>query len=647
MIRRLIQLVLDANAAKKLEREVDRSMGRIARESESKMKVAFRRIGLAVAAAFSVRAVTRFAREMLRLGSSAEETASKFGTVFGQERAAELDGFLDRFARIAGLTRTEGREMLANFGAIFQGAGLAADASADLSEQAVRMAADFQSFHDIPIAETFAAIRSGATGEAEPLKRLGIILRAVDVDTLALANSNKTLAKDLTEQERVVARMQLIYEKAGVAVGDLARTQDSTANRVRNLTTWFRQLREDLAIGLLPVFRLAVIEIGNASGLFDGLSGAVQGLTVWIRENLAAIRDWGVAVVRVAQATIETVRFMARMVINSFDVIGTSLALWLAGARQDVARLVNSVIEGFNKIPGVDIEFRMNQLTPEEFAEQQRLLQEDIAGNAADMADALGDLAESYRDVGRAAVEAATGQREAASVPPPAPVVPPPTPGGDGEDDDELEEANARFLRRLETQARAAEAAKKFRDKEMQELRDAAVPVAQEMTAAFETFFLSAATGFEAQGGIWAAAGDAAREAGAAIVSGLVAGRAEEQIAQGTAALASGLWPPNPAAIAASLKHFAAAALFKAIPGAIAGRGGGSGVGGGGSIPRGALGTSVPGTRDVPGPEIHVYLDQLSPADPRFQRVVLGAVQNAQERFGPSVRVNLHPRSSA
>lgn len=649
MIKRLIQLVLDQAAALKLEKEVDKSMGRIARDSESKLTKAFKRIGAAVIAAFSVRAIVGFSREMLRLGSNAEQTAGKFDAVFGSARAAQLDGFLDRFGRLAGLTRTEGREMLANFGAVFQGAGLAVDASAELSERAVQLAADFQAFHDVPIAETFTAIRSGATGQAEPLKRLGIVLRAVDVDQRALLNSGKENAKQLTEQERVVARMQLIFEKAGAAVGAMERELDTVSARVIRLSTWFRQLREDLAVGLLPVFRVAVIEIGNASGFFDGATAAVQRLTVWIQENLQAIRDWGVVVVRTVQASVETIRFMGRMVINAFDVVGTSLALTWLHIRERFAGLVNFVIEGVNKLPGVDIEFRMNQMTPEEFREQQRLLVADIAGDASDMADALGDLAESYREVGRAAFAAATGQTAALDVPAPepdvaphvAPAAAPTVEEGGGPDD----EASARWKRQMDALAAAEEAARRFREGELQKLNDAASAVAGGMTDAFTAFFEATAHGFQGQGDVFASAVEAARGAGAAIVGALVEGRAETEMALGTAALASGMWPPNPAAIAAATKHFAAAAMFKAIPGIVRGGVGGFGGGGGASVPLGAIGTSMPGTPRPMGPEVHIYLDPLSPGDERFQRVVMGASQNARERFGENVRVNIHPRT--
>src|SRR5690606_30023226 len=159
------------------------------------------------------------------------------------------------------------------------------------------------------------------------------------------------------------------------------------------------------------------------------------------------------------------------------------------------------------------------------------------------------------------------------------PPVPPPTPSSGGKDGltDEEQAANARFLRGLERIAAAEAAAREFREGELKKLEQAAGRVAGGMTDAFQTFFEATPTGFAGQGDIFASAAEAARGAGAAIVEALVSGRAEAEMAAGTAALAAGLWPPNPAALAAATKHFAAAALFRAIPGAIRGGFGGGG----------------------------------------------------------------------
>src|SRR5690606_11525011 len=115
-------------------------------------------------------------------------------------------------------------------GAILQGLGASIEEKAENTETIISLAADFASFHNRSIEETFTAIRAGITGESEPLKRFGIVLRANEVDARAMAMAGKANAESLTEWERVQARLNIILEQSGVAVGDLERTQNSVQN---------------------------------------------------------------------------------------------------------------------------------------------------------------------------------------------------------------------------------------------------------------------------------------------------------------------------------------------------------------------------------------------------------------------------------
>jgi hypothetical protein len=123
---------------------------------------------------------------------------------------------------------------------------------------------------------------------------------------------------------------------------------------------------------------------------------------------------------------------------------------------------------------------------------------------------------------------------------------------------------------------------------------------------------------------------------GAAIVESLIQGRAEEQMAAGTAALASGTWPPNPAAIKAAALHFAAAAAYRAIPGAIraAGRGGASS-----GMPNMASTTLPTSQVERMGPDIKIYLDGVDPRNPRHQSLLSQTMQEYRERTGGRITV--------
>jgi hypothetical protein len=193
------------------------------------------------------------AKRLFDLGAAVEETASKFRTVLGPE-AAQAQDFLDGFATTAGLTAREGQELVATTAAMAEGMGLSGRNARVFAQDVVRLAGDLSSFNNIPIQETSLAIQAAVTGEREQLKRLGIVIRETDVQKRALANTGKELAKALTDEEKATATLQLITERAGDAVGDLARTQDSAANKARQLRGEFGTIAEGLSQELLPAF---------------------------------------------------------------------------------------------------------------------------------------------------------------------------------------------------------------------------------------------------------------------------------------------------------------------------------------------------------------------------------------------------------
>lgn len=238
---------------------------------------------------FAVRQIGAFAAEMFNLGTAAEETASKFQTTFGAA-SKQVEGFIEQWGRLAGLNKTVAQEMTATAGAIVQGMGMSREASAGFSERMLRLAGDMQSFHNVPIGETFTAIKSGLVGSWEPLDRFGIVLRQADVDTRALAETGKSSAAALTQQEKAVAALSLMYERAGPALGDLERTQDSTANKARALQADFQNLKIEIAEQLMPAFTRLVDTMSEYKGGFAAVGGAVATAISWMAAEARAFK---------------------------------------------------------------------------------------------------------------------------------------------------------------------------------------------------------------------------------------------------------------------------------------------------------------------------------------------------------------------
>ena len=122
-----------------------------------------------------------------------------------------------------------------------------------MSQALVQLAADMASFNNASPEDVLLAIRSGLIGEAEPLRRYGVLLSETRVQQQALVETGKDNVKNLTDQEKLTARYNIILKDTGTAQGDAARTAGSWANQSRKLRANLDDLSAGLGQKLIPV----------------------------------------------------------------------------------------------------------------------------------------------------------------------------------------------------------------------------------------------------------------------------------------------------------------------------------------------------------------------------------------------------------
>lgn len=264
--RVVVFLDIEGGAAQRTIQNTERNMHSLGR-AESKTRDGFAKLKGVIGAAFAGAVLSRivaFGREMFTVGSAVEETASKFSTVFGPA-ASGLDADLRRVANAMGLTQREARDLTATNGAVLQGMEFGQEASADYSLRLLKLSADLASFNNVQggAEEVSQALTSALTGEREGLKRLGIVISEEEVKQKQAALAAEGHADALGTQGKAAATLELITEKAGVAVGDLARTQDGAANQARAHAAAIREQRETFARLLLPALSLVLDSTGE------------------------------------------------------------------------------------------------------------------------------------------------------------------------------------------------------------------------------------------------------------------------------------------------------------------------------------------------------------------------------------------------
>jgi len=168
----------------------------------------------------------------------------------------------------------------ANFAIFGKSAGLSGESLTKFSTGFVSLAADLASFNNVSQDEAINAIGSALRGEAEPLRKFGVLLDEATLKNAALKlGLISTTTEALTPQQKVLAAQKVIYEQTTAAQGDFARTSDGLANQQRILAAQFANLQAEVGQALLPVM-LQFVKALNAmvTGDFPAFGDAISKL---------------------------------------------------------------------------------------------------------------------------------------------------------------------------------------------------------------------------------------------------------------------------------------------------------------------------------------------------------------------------------
>lgn len=294
----------------------------------------------------------QFIQDSIGKASDFAETLSKTEAVFG-DLADGVKEWAERSSEAFGQSRLQALSFASTFGALLQPMGIVGEEAAKQSMALTQLGADLASFYNTDIADALEAIKSGLTGQSEPLRRYGILLSETRVQQFAWSHGIAESGKQLTEQQKVLARIGLIMQDSATAQGDFQRTSSGLANSQRILAAELENAQIELGEKFLPLQLQAtramieftkaitpaidgIAELGDTLGPVAGGLGAIIGALNPARGTLEHYRE---EVERLRQAqeqqTAAADAWHQRLVAANDDA--ASAAQRLAGAQGAVA----------------------------------------------------------------------------------------------------------------------------------------------------------------------------------------------------------------------------------------------------------------------------------------------------------------------
>jgi len=211
--------------------------------------------------------VTAGLKQSTEAASDFNEQVSKTEQVFGDSSKTVIE-WSKTTTEAYKVSQREALTTASTIGALLAPLGIVGAAAARQSQRLTELGADLASFYNTNVQDAVDAIISGLTGQAEPLRRYGVLLTEARVQAEALRATGKKHTTQLTAQEKVQARIRLIYRDTKKAQGDVARTQGEAAGQTREFKARVDDLKVSLGEGLVPALTDAVTWTNNLINAF-------------------------------------------------------------------------------------------------------------------------------------------------------------------------------------------------------------------------------------------------------------------------------------------------------------------------------------------------------------------------------------------
>lgn len=225
----------------------------------------------------------------IQAASDLNEEIAKSEQVF-QGSAGEMQTWAAGASRAFGLSKQGALEAAGGIGNLLRAMKIAPDQAAAMSRQMVELAADLASFNNTSVEDAVAAIGSAMRGEAEPIRRYGVLLNESTLTAEAMAKGLHSGKGALDPVTKAMSAYSLILENTQTAQGDFARTSDGLANTQRILKAQIGDAAAELGAALLPAMQ-------ELAGKISSIDLAAVGKTIgFLIKSLAKIAPYLAAV---------------------------------------------------------------------------------------------------------------------------------------------------------------------------------------------------------------------------------------------------------------------------------------------------------------------------------------------------------------
>lgn len=242
-------------------------------------------------------ALGAFGIKAINTASDLQEVQNVVDTTF-ESNAEIINQWAKEAPEAIGMSELAYKQYAGTMGAMLKSMGMTSEQTKNMSGNIVDLAGDMASFYNLDHEVAFEKLRSGISGETEPLKQLGINMSVANLEAYRLAEGIKKPYSQMSQSEQAMLRYQYLMSVTADSQGDFERTSDGFANQLRILQLKFETLASELGEKLMPIASDVLTWLNDNidklplfAGILGGLLLTVKGFFI-ISKIKSALDAW-------------------------------------------------------------------------------------------------------------------------------------------------------------------------------------------------------------------------------------------------------------------------------------------------------------------------------------------------------------------
>lgn len=239
----------------------------------------------------AIDSVKEFASGMVEAAAEVAASNAQFSQTFG-ELEGQAQAMVESIAKDTGILSTRLRDSASGIYAFARSSGASTDEAMQLTETALRAAADAAAYYDMSLEDATATLQSFLKGNFANDAALGVSATETTRNAAAMELFGQKY-NDLSEiqKQQTLLKMVTDAQELSGAVGQAARESDGWANVTGNLNEAWKQLQAEVGTPVLEALVPVVQKLTSGLQNFaDKVFPKVRTAFDWIKKNAGTLK---------------------------------------------------------------------------------------------------------------------------------------------------------------------------------------------------------------------------------------------------------------------------------------------------------------------------------------------------------------------